>query len=98
MKPDQFQEDLFHLIAFMITSARGLYDEPADYGVFRLIDSAGRLLEMLNHHDLLKDSFLIEMIEKIQAEREGSMDNERQRRQLDEWILAFSEEMRKRLE
>lgn len=82
----------------MITSARGLYEEPADYGVFRLLDSAGRLLDILQNQGLLTDRFLLDLKQKIDAERENSMDNERQRQLLDEWILAISDEMRRRLD
>lgn len=35
------------LICYMASSARGLLDEPASYGPFRLIDAAARLLEIL---------------------------------------------------
>ncbi|MCX7976140.1 MAG: DUF6092 family protein [Bellilinea sp.] len=98
MNSEQFQEEIFHLLAFMLTSARGLYEEPADYGVFRLLDSAGRLLEILQNQALLSDPFLLSLKEKIDAEREASMDNERQQRVLDELILSISEEMQRRLE
>ncbi|MGB9800339.1 MAG: DUF6092 family protein [Thermanaerothrix sp.] len=98
MNAEHLQEEFFHLIAYMITSARGLYEEPADYGVFRLLDSAGRLLDILQNQGLLTDRFLLDLKQKIDAERENSMDNERQRRLLDEWILAISEEMRRRLD
>jgi hypothetical protein len=92
------QEELFHLIACMITSARGLYGEPAGYGAFRLLDSAGRLLEILQNHGLLTDPFLIDLKQQIDAEREGNMDDERQRQSLDQWILSISDEMRRRLD
>lgn len=97
MNPQHLQEEIFHLIAFMMTSARGLYEEPADYGVFRLLDSAGRLLDILQNQSLLTDPFLLELKQKIDVEREGNMDSERLRRVLDEWILSFSDEMGRRL-
>lgn len=98
MNLDHLQEEAFHLIAYMLTSARGLYEEPTDYGVFRLLDSAGRLLDILQNQGLLTDRFLLDLKQKIDAERENSMDNERQRQLLDEWILAISDEMRRRLD
>lgn len=98
MNSEQFREEIFHLLAFMLTSARGLYEEPADYGVFRLLDSAGRLLEILQHQAPLNDPFLLDLKQKIDAEREASMDKERQQRVLDELILSISEEMQRRLE
>jgi hypothetical protein len=45
-----------------------------------------------------RDRFLLDLKQKIDAERENNMDNERQRRLLDEWILAISDEMRRRLD
>ncbi len=98
MSQEDLQEDIFYLIAYMITSARGLYDEPADYGVFRLLDSAGRLLDLLHRQGLLSDPFLVELKQKIEAEREANMDEERQRSRLDEWVLAISDEMRRQLD
>lgn len=98
MNADHLQEEFFHLIAYMITSARGLYEEPADYGVFRLLDSAGRLLEILQSQGLLTDPFLLGLKQQIDAERENNMDNERQRKLLEEWILAISDELRRRLD
>lgn len=97
MNPEQLQEDVFHLLAFMLTSARGLYEEPPDYAAFRLLDAAGRLLEILHQHALLNDPFLLDLKQKIDAERYASMDNQRQQRMLDEWILSISEELRRRL-
>lgn len=98
MSLNDLQEEIFHLVAYMITSARGLYEEPADYGVFRLLDSASRLLDTLQNQSLLTDPFLIELKQKIDLEREGNMDNERQQRALDEIILSISDELRRRLD
>lgn len=98
MDKETLQEELFHLIAYVITSARGLYDEPADYGVFRLLDTAGRLLEIMENSGMLTDPFLAELKRLVDEEREGSMDNERQRQRLDEMVQAIAAEMRRRLE
>jgi len=97
MDQQTLQEELFHLIAYIITSARGLYDEPADYGIFRLLDTAGRLLEIMESNDLLDDPFLVELKRLVDEEREGSMDGERQRQRLDEMVQAIAAEMRRRL-
>lgn len=91
------QEELFHLTAYLITSARGLYEEPADYGVFRLLDAAGRLLEIMEDNGLLDDPFLGELKQMVDEERAGSMDDERQRRSLDEMVQRIAAEMRRRL-
>ncbi len=88
------QEETFNLIAYMISSARGLYDEPPDYGSFRLLDAAGRLLEILNAAGEL-DPFLTQLKEEIDAEREGSMDDARQRQNLERWVFQIAKELRR---
>lgn len=90
-------EDTFNLIAYMITSARGLYDEPPDYGSFRLLDAAGRLLEIMSHSGEL-DPFLARLKQEIDAEREGSMDEARQRQNLERWVIDIAKELRRRVE
>lgn len=92
MDKNKLKDDLFYLLAFMLTSARGLYDEPLDYGVFRLLDASGRLLEIMKDHDLLNDR-LMSLKNIIDGERESSMDNEQQRERLDEIILKMTREM-----
>ena len=53
MADNNLDQGLLELAAYMITSARGLLDEPATYGPFRLIDGASRLCGLLseNGHD-----------------------------------------------
>ncbi|HWQ84318.1 MAG TPA: DUF6092 family protein [Anaerolineales bacterium] len=89
------QEELFNLVAYLITSARGLYDEPPDYGSFRLLDASGRLLEIMSTTGDL-DPFLARLKEEIDAEREGSMDNDRQRQNLERWVIEIAQELRHR--
>ena len=91
------REETFNLIAYMITSARGLYDEPADYGSFRLLDATGRLLEIMEYSGEL-DPFLKQLKEEIDAEREGSMDDVRQRQNLERWVITIAQELRRRAE
>ena len=48
MNPKVLTEDqAYELITFLVTSARLCIDEPENYGSFRLIDAASRLLGML---------------------------------------------------
>jgi hypothetical protein len=97
MKVDELKEDLFNLIAYMITSARGLHDEPTDYGTFRLLDSAGRLLAIMESQGLL-DPFLADLKRSVDEEREGNMDPERQSDRLDQLVLKLAEELLNRLD
>ncbi|MEU2790966.1 DUF6092 family protein [Streptomyces sp. NPDC007100] len=45
--PPQLSEGLALLAGFLLSSARGLMDEPGFYGVFRCMDGARRALELL---------------------------------------------------
>jgi len=97
MNNEEMQNELFNLITYMITSARGLSDEPADYGTFRLLDSAGRLLAIMESNQLL-DPFLASLKQTVDEEREGNMDSERQQERLDQLILKLAEELQNRLD
>ena len=97
MEIDELKEELFNLTAYMITSARGLSEEPADYGTFRLLDSAGRLLAIMESQGL-SDPFLAELRLSVDEEREGNMDPDRQGDRLDELVLKLAEELLNRLD
>jgi hypothetical protein len=47
MKPEDFDTEFLDLAAYMLTSARGLLDEPKAYGPFRLLEGASRLCGIL---------------------------------------------------
>lgn len=96
MNQTEMQEDLFDLIAFMVTSACNLYDEPADYGIYRLLDSSRRLLAIMEKQGL-NDSYLNELKAKIDAECEGSMDPERQQQRVGQLVMEIVQEMPRRL-
>lgn len=61
--PRPLDDELFDLIGYLLTSARGLLDEPAEYGPFRLIEGASRLCGMVGaqsrHEELLRRLKLI---------------------------------------
>jgi hypothetical protein len=97
MEIPELKSELFNLIAYMITSANELYVEPPGYGSFRLLDASGRLLAIMQTAGWL-EPFLIHLKEEIDAEREGNMDDERQRRQLDQWVIEIAQELRRRLD
>ncbi|WP_171167843.1 DUF6092 family protein [Streptomyces sp. I05A-00742] len=44
---NRLHEDIALLAAYLLSSGRGLLDEPADYGAFRCADAARRTLEIL---------------------------------------------------
>jgi hypothetical protein len=92
----ELKEELFQLVAYMITSARGLYDEPADYGIFRLLDSSGRLLAIMESQGLT-DPFLLDLKKLVDEEREGNMDYDGQRDRLDKVVMDIAREMQNHL-
>ena len=67
---------MFLLLSYLLTSARGLADEPKGYGPFRLLDAAGRLLEIMEEHGL-GDDFTKRALEQIDKVRFGPDDDER---------------------
>lgn len=96
MDTAELKKELFYLTSFLISSARGLADEPAEYGAFRLIDAAGRLLAIMETHGL-GDDFLSRLKQAIDQQREGSMGDTEQNEQLDQLIIEIALEMQNRL-
>jgi len=47
MDKQVFEDKIFELVSYMVTSARNLLEEPARYGPFRLVDAVSRLIEIL---------------------------------------------------
>jgi len=48
MTNETFKKQMLELVCFMVTSARGLLHEPKNYGPFRLLDTASRLIDILS--------------------------------------------------
>lgn len=65
---EEFKYEIIKLIAYMISSARGLILEPKLYGPLRLIDSVSRLIEMLNKKKLVTRE-LLELKKKIDSKK-----------------------------
>ena len=56
--PRPLDDGLFDLIGYLLTSARGLLDEPSEYGPFRLLEGVSRLCGLMSdsssrHQELL---------------------------------------------
>lgn len=47
LSPDRLHEEIALLAAYLLTSGKGLLEEPADYGSYRCADAARRTLELL---------------------------------------------------
>lgn len=64
------EEDVFELLAFLITSARGCIHEPETYGTFRLIDAASRLIGfVLDSGQAEDEGFLRQLKDEIDGEK-----------------------------
>ena len=53
------------LIAFMLTSARNLTDEPKNYGPLRLLEGVSRLCEILSESGFKNKDFVLELKKSI---------------------------------
>ncbi|MFV2043478.1 MAG: DUF6092 family protein [Anaerolineales bacterium] len=97
MNGEKLKEELFLLVGFLLTSAHGLYDEPAKYGPLRLIDATHRLLVALESTGL-DDPFLADLREGLDAKRSGNSDAQSTRSFLDLVCVKHAEELNVRLE
>jgi hypothetical protein len=95
MNQDTLRHDLFLLVGYLLTSAHGMYDEPAGHGPFRLLDTAGRLLATIRAHDLAGPS-LDQLEDVIRAERFGNSDDQELRAVLDELCMRYAAELKYR--
>jgi hypothetical protein len=96
MNEQTFREDIFLLVGYLLTSARGLYDEPPGYGPFRLLDAATRLIEAVEKAELA-DPYLVDLRGTLNAERLGSSDDQALRATLDRLCLEYAAELRQRV-
>ena len=80
----------------MLSSARGLMDEPREYGPFRLVDTAERLISILEKYGFA-DEFLQKQRLKIEEGKYSVMEGEDKfRKFLDELMVEFAKELKKR--
>jgi hypothetical protein len=96
MDPEKLREDLFFLTGFILTSMQGLYHEPAEYGIYRLLDVGGRLLSIIEMHGL-SDDFLRKMGQEIEAEKARCMDEDRQKATISRLASEYAAELQRRL-
>jgi hypothetical protein len=96
MNTKKLREDLVNLVGYLLTSAHGLYDEPAGYSPFRMLDAAGRLLAIMEEAGLA-DPFLKQLRKAIDEERLGSNDDQALRTFLDQVCLQYAAELKKRI-
>jgi hypothetical protein len=90
---DELRRQIIDLLGFLLTSAHGLFDEPKSYGPLRLVDAAGRLLEISTAAGI-NDEFLNSIGKAIDEIRFESPLVDREI--LDEIITMYARELRLR--
>jgi hypothetical protein len=64
------EDEVFELLVFLITSARGCVDEPKLYGTFRLVDAASKLVGfVLEDHPEQSEGFLRDLKQEIDGRK-----------------------------
>ena len=84
--------ELVMLVGFLLSSAHGIAEEPHGYAVFRLLDAAGRLLDVMAEHGLLDES-LQDIKAQVDRNRYGSGDDQELLGELDELVVRWVQAM-----
>jgi len=91
MSEQTLREGLFDLIGYMLTSARGLIDEPRLYGPFRLVDGVSRLCALLEQDEISNKDFFTGLRKKIDGGKFSVMTDEKGFISLlDELVLEYT--------
>jgi len=94
---DSKNDALFELAAYLIASARDCLEEPQIYGPLRLIGGVEKIIEMGKLDPSFYDEFLETKRESMTRETLAVMsDRQAFSKMLDDILLAFSEEMKRR--
>ena len=97
MDKEQFKEDIYYWIGFMLTSALALDKEPSDYGVIRLLDSTERLITILEKHGLA-DSYLSNLCQQLRDENTSSVNLTRRKEVVRKLTQEYTQELLKIIE
>ena len=91
----ELYRELMDLMGFMITSARGLLDEPTLYGPFRLIDGASKMCAIMENNVEGNNEFLRRLRNKIDEGKFSVMtDVDAFKLMLDEVVLDFTKKLK----
>jgi len=97
MTTDELSKKLFDLVGYMLTSARGLVDEPPLYGPFRLLDGVSRLCDILTQEGSEDEPFYKDLKTKIDERKYSVMsDTDSFIDLMDELVLDFTSKLKKR--
>jgi hypothetical protein len=91
---DELYNNLFDLIGYMLSSARGLVAEPQIYGPFRLVEGVSRLCGILEVRDTAYGDFFSKLKTKIDEKKYSLMTDENAFIELmDDLVLDFTRKM-----
>jgi len=94
MNDRELYRGLFELTGYMLTSARGLIEEPQLYGPFRLLDGVSRLCDILEKKDSGYADFFSELKAKIDEKKYTVIsDEDAFIRMMDDAVLDFTRKM-----
>lgn len=65
MKDNALYDGLFAYIGYLVTSAQGLFNEPKDYGSFRLFEGASKICTILENEETQYGDFFTKLRELI---------------------------------
>ncbi len=95
MNDRELYRGLFELTGYMLTSARGLIEEPQLYGPFRLLDGVSRLCGILEKKKIGYGDFFSELKEKIDEKKYTVIsDEDAFIRMMDDAVLDFTRKMK----
>lgn len=97
MSDATLDHDLFLLLGYLLSSAHGLYDEPAAYGPFRLVDGARRLLTAMAKQSTL-DPYLERLGTVLEEACSSATSDEELHQLLSEVLAGYATELRARLD
>ena len=83
-----FEDKIFGLVSYVVVSARNLLEEPARYGPFRLVDTASRLIDILEEAGMSSDR-LKAVRDRIEAGKYSAMGTEEEFEQFLETTVYF---------
>ena len=90
-------DEVFALVTYMLTSARGCVDEPKLYGPLRLIEAISRLVALTESSGLTKDDFLANAKKEIDANKHLVMESEEKFTEfIDDLLREFTQELKRR--
>lgn len=83
-----FEDKIFGLVSYVVVSARNLLEEPARYGPFRLVDTASRLINILEEAGMSSDR-LKAVRDRIEDGKYSAMGTEEEFEQFLETTVYF---------